>query len=667
MCGIAGKILTKPGRPPSEDEMRRMLAMIRHRGPDQFGILLDDVAALGNARLSIIDLAGGQQPIANEDDSLWIVFNGEIFNYVELRAELVTRGHRFRTHSDTEVILHLYEEKGPDCLKDLNGQFAIAIWDRRNRELFLGRDRLGVRPVFYTNTGNSLLFASEIKSLLALSEVRREIDPMVVDQVFSYWCPISPRTAFRDVFELPPAHYLLVRGGELKISRYWQLEFPSQHSNTELPPTRSSEDIAGEFRDLLIDAVKIRLRSDVPVGAYLSGGLDSSTIAAIIRRFAANRLDTFSIAFTDQEFDESEHQLRMARFLGTDHHVVKATHADIGRQFPDVIWHTEVPIMRTSPAPMFLLSRLVKDNNFKVVLTGEGADEFLGGYDIFKEAKVREFWARQPSSAWRHRLLGKLYPDITGLHQGAGAYLTAFFRGDLKSVQDPFYSHAIRWRNNQRTRRYLSEDVMAMTKTQGHSAATLVERPAEFDRWGLLERAQFTEISLFMSQYLLSSQGDRVAMAHSVEGRFPFLDKRVVEYASGLPQRLKLRGLTEKVLLRKVAKEWLPPEITQRTKRPYRAPIHRSFFHTGAPEYVRELLSPAHLAGTGLFKAGAVQQLISRLDEGKPIGETDDMALAGLLSTQLLHHLFIDRAFVSESLGQRDDVKVCRLGSWPGG
>ncbi len=660
MCGIAGMVERDGAGPAREGRLRQMLAMIRHRGPDQFGIYCDERAGLGSARLSILDLDTGQQPIANEDGTLWIAFNGEIFNYVELRPELVARGHKFSTHTDTEVILHLYEELGPACLNRLNGQFAIAIWDARKEALFLARDRLGVRPLFYSNAGGTLLFGSEIKALLADERVRAAIDPVALDQVFTFWSTIRPRTIFRDIHELPPGHYLEAKNGEVHLRRYWELDFRDATDRTNgASAGRRLEDYVEEFSALLVDAARIRLRADVPVGAYLSGGLDSSTIASIVRHCTSNRLDTFSIAFSDVHFDESEFQLRMARHLGTDHQVVRATHADIGRVFPEVIWHTEVPIMRTSPAPMFLLSRLVRDSGYKVVLTGEGADEFLGGYDIFKEAKVRRFWAGQPDSTRRPRLLQRLYQDIPGFGEANMAFLTEFFKDRLTDLDSPWYSHGIRWRNNRRTRRFLSDDVVAEAARQAPSFLGQVTLPDRFHRWGPLERAQYLEISIFLSEYLLSSQGDRVAMAHSVEGRFPFLDCHVIDYCSRLPARLKLRGLTEKYLLKQCARKWLPADIWQRPKRPYRAPIHRSFFNDATPEYVLELLSPESVREAGLFKPAAVSQLVHRVRQGAPLGETDDMALAGVISGQLVHFQFVKNFKKPPPLDRHDDVKIC--------
>ncbi len=671
MCGIAGMFNLKSRAPAGEGEMRQMLAMLRHRGPDEFGIYLDGPVGLGNARLSIIDLSAGQQPISTEDEKLWIVFNGEIFNYVELRPELEARGHRFTTTSDTEVLLHMYEEYGPKCLARLNGQFAFAVWNVREQSLFLARDRLGVRPLFYSRKDGNLLFASEIKSILATGRQPAEIDPVALDQVFTYWCPLSPRTIFKDIFDIPPGHYLqsaAIRSRFEAIgSRNFQ--FPGRPPHPAVAG-KGQEELLEEFRELLIDAAKIRLRADVPVGAYLSGGLDSSIIASIVRQFTSNRLDTFSIAFDDEKFDESAWQLQMAKFLGTGHQVVRATHADIGRVFPEVIWHAEVPLMRTAPAPMFLLSKLVRDSGYKVVLTGEGADEFLAGYDIFKEAKIRRFWAAQPESAWRPKLLQQLYRDVTNLSQNSSSMMAAFFREGLTDVTSPGYSHALRWRNGRRHGRFFTDDLRQ--QAAGPAADALRDQlPAQFMNWEPLARAQFLEIKIFLSQYLLSSQGDRMGMAHSIEGRFPFLDCRVVEFCNRLPANLKLRGLTEKYLLKRLGQKWLPPEIWQRPKRPYRAPIHRSFFNAATPDYVGELLSPESLRRTGFFKPAAVTQLVEKIQQGSPVSETDDMALAGILSTQLVHHYFVERFKIPPPLSSADPVKIASrrdvAGAWPKG
>ncbi len=658
MCGIAGIVGPERSSGDGLTAMRRMLGMLRHRGPDQFGMYDDGIATLGNARLSIIDLSSGQQPISNEDDSLWIVYNGELFNYVELRPDLEKRGHRFKTNSDTEVILHLYEEMGPDCLRALNGEFAFAIWNSREQRLFLARDRFGIRPLFYAEAGSTLQFASEIKALLVNSETSAEIDPAALGHVFTYWGPLPGRTIFRGIRQLPPGHYLERDAAGHCIKPYWEPSFLAAAEARAVPSPTEETEATERLRELLIDAAAIRLRSDVPVGAYLSGGLDSSLIAAIVSAKNTKQTSTFSLTFSDSDFDESEHQLRMARFLGTRHEIVHITHADIASVFPKVIWHAEVPVMRTAPAPMFLLSELVRKAGFKVVLTGEGADEVLAGYDIFKEAAIRRFWARHPDSAVRPRLLGRLYADIPRLGSAGTPFLNAFFRTGLADSDSPYYSHLVRWHNNARTHRFFSRDLM--DRSGSENGPMRPDLPPQFTFWGPLERAQYLESSLFLSEYLLSSQGDRMAMANSVESRLPFLDFRVAEFCAHLPSRLKLRGLREKHLLREVARGFLPDSVWQRPKRPYRAPIHRSFFSGKPPDYVRELLSARRIEAAGLFDAAAVWKLVAKIQSGAPIGETDDMAIAGILSTQLVHEQFIAHFRLEAPVShERDDIKVC--------
>lgn len=637
MCGIAGIINCKEAPPVAVETMEDMLAAIRHRGPDGTGIYRDEQAALGSVRLSIIDIAGGDQPIGNEDGTLWIVFNGEVFNYVELRPELEARGHHFKTNTDTEVILHLYEEEGPDCLGRLNGQFALAIWDASRRSLFLARDRVGIRPVFYTESGGRLIFGSEAKAIFASGLVEARIDRQALRDVFTYWSPQSPRSAFEGIRELPPAHYMLVENGTISTRRYWSLDF------REETPARRPQEYLEELEALLIDATRIRLRADVPVGAYLSGGLDSSLTTALIRAYHQNRLDTFSIAFSDEGFDESPFQREMAAYLGTDHHVVMCDYQDIGQALPEVIWHAETPLLRTAPVPMYLLSKLVRGEQFKVVMTGEGADEFLAGYDIFKEMKIRRFWSQAPDSKKRAKLLGRLYPDIRGMG-ASGAFLAGFFKKDLERTDSPYYSHLIRWKNTARTWRFFRSD-------EGVDSASLsvepdpLALPAEFAAWLPLSQAQFLEVTTFLSPYLLSSQGDRMAMANSVEGRYPFLDYRVMEFCGRLPAAMKMPVLVEKWLLRQIGKKYLPDTIWQRRKRPYRAPIHRSFFPPKPLDYIEAVLSPEAVERAGYFEPAAVQKLAQKAASGAGLSEVEDMALVGIISTQLVDALFVQRAW----------------------
>jgi len=631
-----------------------MLGIIRHRGPDEFGIYVDQQAGIGCARLSILDLATGQQPICNEDKSLWIVFNGEVYNHLELRAQLERAGHRFYTHSDTEVILHLYEDLGPACLQQFNGQFAIAIWDTRKAELFLARDRLGVRPLFYTLVPQGLVFGSEIKSLLLDPRVEAQLDPYAIAQAFTFWAPLAPRTAFQSILELPPGHYMQARAGTITLSRYWSLAFPEAGAEQQIPEEEATE----QLRDLLADATRLRLRADVPVGSYLSGGLDSTFVAALIRQHTPETLCTFSIAFDERAFDERAYQEVATAFLSTDHRRTECTNADIGQIFPEVVWHTEAPLLRTSPAPMYLLSRLVHDNNIKVVLTGEGADEFLGGYNIYKEDKIRRFWARQPGSTWRPLLLQRLYPYVADLSREGDAYRAAFFGQGLTAVDQVGYSHHIRWRNTARLQRLFCAGLREALNGYNPVGEFLASLDGALPDWSNLAQAQYIEIATFMSPYLLSSQGDRVMAANSVEGRFPFLDHRVVEFCNRLPPHFKIRGLEEKYILKKSAQGLLPPQVWQRRKQPYRAPIHPAFFARPL-DYVETLLSPEAIRASGTFDPDAVARLAHKCQVGTKVSEGDDMALAGILSTQLLHHLFVDN-FLSRPVQEAHPVRVCR-------
>ena len=634
MCGIAGILNFKAG---SVDPtlLRKMIDIIRHRGPDDLGFHLQANVGLAHARLSIIDLAGGHQPMHNGDKSLWVTFNGEIFNYVEVREQLIRRGYRFSTLSDTEVILHAYAEFGEHCVHEFNGQWAFAIWDNKSHKLFLSRDRLGVRPLFYRVTPETFTFASEIKSLLALPGVPRELDLIALDQIFTFWFPIPPRTAFKEIKELPPGQSLTVEEGVVTTKHYWSPHFePPQNHVRE-------QDYADELRDLLLDATRLRLRSDVPVGAYLSGGLDSTLITALIRQCTGVRLKTFSIRFDDPEFDESPYQQEVVRFLETEHREVRCTHADIGRIFPDVIWHAEKPVLRTAPAPMFLLSKLVRERDYKVVLTGEGSDEIFGGYDIYKEAKIRRFWGVRPDSRVRPLLLKRLYPYFPNLQQQSVAYLQAFFHARPQDLLSPFFSHLPRWELTSRLKIFFSEAVRAETRSYDAYADLKALLPRAYPGWDLLFQAQFLEAGYLLPAYILSSQGDRMAMAHSVEGRFPFLDPRVVDFAAGLPATLKMKVLNEKYLLKLCAKELVPPRVLKRPKQPYRAPEGKSFFHDRQPDYVDELLSPASIRSGGIFHTDVVGKLVQKFRDGRAIGVKDNMALTGIISTQLILNQYI--------------------------
>jgi len=637
MCGIVGKVNLRPGPPPDPALLERMIEAIRHRGPDGIGTHTDSVAGLGHARLSILDLSGGGQPISNEDDTIWIVFNGEVFNFVELREDLERRGHQFKTRTDTEVILHAYEERGRACLDDFIGDYAFAIWDEKSRRLLCVRDRMGVRPFYYTVADGALLFASEIKALLCDPAVEARISPRSLLQTFIFWAPLSPRSVFEDIYELPPGHALEMRDGEISIRPYWTLEFPQGG----YPNQRPIEEYVEELRALLEHSVKIRLRADVPVGSYLSGGLDSSAITALMRHVGHDNMKTFSIVFEDQVYDESPHQLRLANYLGTSHEQRVCKYSDIADAFPRALWHCEAPVLRTATTPMLLLSKLVRENGIKVVLTGEGADEVLAGYDIFKEDKIRRFWARQPDSKSRPLLLQSLYPYFAMSMGQSQAYLEAFFGVGLTDGDDPIYSHLTRFSTTEKNLVFLSERIRRQIEGLDEVAAFRERMRPIVSGLDSLSAAQYIEATTLLPCYILAAQGDRPIMANAVEGRVPFLDHRIVELATRIPSKIRMRGLTEKFALRQAVKDLLPEDICQRTKQPYMAPESKSFLVDGAPEYVQELLSQDVVEEYGYFSPKAVAALVAKCRRRDVVGFRDNMAFMGVLSTQIIHAQFV--------------------------
>ncbi len=617
-----------------------MAAMLRHRGPEGYGLYRDDLVGLAHTRLSIIDLAGGAQPMSNEDESVWLSCNGEIFNYVELREELEARGHRFRTRSDSEVAIHCYEEYGERAWSMFNAQFALALWDRRAGRLFLVRDRVGIVPLYYSKVGGRVLFASEAKALFATGRLEPRFDGAGLMQVFTRWSTPAPSTIFHGVRSVPPGTAICFDDRMRERSAcYWRPNLAQDDRLREIDPAEATEELA----ERLGNAIRLRLRADVPVGAYLSGGLDSSVIGHLIRQEDSSPLQTFAVRFADPNFDETAEQRRMAELLDTRHHEILCDSDHIRDALPDVIWHTETPLLRTAPAPLFLLSGLVHDSGLKVVLTGEGADELMGGYQIFKEDKVRRFWARQEASQSRPALLSKLYPYV-GSGQQQTKLWQQFFRVGLTDLDHPFYSHRIRWKNSGWTSRFLAPDLVGEVDPARLEADLEQTLPVDWRAWRPLARAQAIEITTFLSPYLLSCQGDRVAMAHSVEVRYPFLDPGVIDFCSGLPGRLKLRGLRDKVILRRLAGRHLPRDIWDRPKKPYRAPMARTFFGPGASGYVDELLSPECLKRFGVVESHGAGRLIekARAKGGEMSGEREEMALVGILTLQLLAHQYME-------------------------
>jgi asparagine synthase (glutamine-hydrolysing) len=654
MCGIAGYFQIDGKARPDKELLGRMVNIIRHRGPDEFGAFFDDKCALGQARLSIIDLSTGSQPLSNEDGTIWITFNGEIYNYVELRPELEKLGHRFRTQSDTEVIVHAYEQWGKDCVNRFNGQWAFAIYDKERGTLFLSRDRLGIRPIFYATHNGRFYFASEIKAIFCDPSVPRRLDFKGLDEIFTWWTTAPPRTAFEGINELGPGANLEVRDGKVVSGDYWRMEYPEEYDRR-----RSLDSWAEELHALLVDAVRLRLRADVPVGAYLSGGLDSSATTSLIKNFTSNRIETFSIAFHDKAYDESAYQKQVAEYLGTSHHQIKCGLRDIAENFPRVIWHTERPILRTAAAPLYLLSGLVRENNFKVVLTGEGSDEILGGYDIFKETLIRWFWSKDPDSASRPLLLQKLYPTLPLSASRAKFYLETFYKAGLGETDKYYFSHIPMINTTIKIKEYFVGAIKEALCDYDALGAFEPRLSENFHKWHHLARAQYLEARSLLSGYLLSSQGDRVTAGHSVEGRFPFLDPRVVELGTRMPPWHKILGLKEKFVLKKAMRRELPKEITARVKQPYMAPDSNSFMQSDSPEYVEEMLSEGSIRRSGVFEPEYVAKLYEKCRNlsHAHLSFKDNMSFIGILSTQLLIDLYIDRFQPADGLN-REAYKI---------
>ncbi|SKC45575.1 asparagine synthase (glutamine-hydrolyzing) [Pseudoxanthomonas indica] len=640
MCGIAGfgggsGISAETARPLLE----KMIRTLGHRGPDGFGFHAENGVGLAHARLSIIDLSTGDQPIHNPRRDVWTVFNGEIFNYVELRRELEAEGRQFYTQSDTEVIVHLYDRDGDDFVRHLNGQFAIALWDARKQRLVLARDRAGIRPMYYSQRHGRIWFASEVKALLAVLPELGRLNPHALMQTLTYWAPVDPETLYEGVQSLPPGCLLAIDAdGRQTLKRYWDWTFPSAEETSPARYPLSVEQATAELRELLVDAVRLQLRADVPVGAYLSGGLDSSGIVALIRGFTDTPVRTFSVAFEDGEYDESEYQQAMVRHLRTEHTTLRCTRRDIGEAFPRLIRHTETPVLRTGPVPLMLLAGSVRAHGYKVVLTGEGADEVFGGYDLFKEAKVRRFWARQPDSKFRPRLLEKLYGYLRNSPVSNAAFAQSFFGQGMEHLDRPIFAHVPRWTTSQRALGLLTPELRQAAAAWDPLDAYEQTLPPSIMDWSPLARDQYVEAKSLLAGYLLSSQGDRVAMANSIEGRFPYLDHRVIEFANRLPPSYKIRGMTEKFLLRRALADLLPEDIVNRTKQPYRAPDSQSFFFDGQPlDYVADTLDPQRVRDAGYFDPQAVSRLVEKCRLGRATGFADNQAFVGILSTMLVH------------------------------
>jgi asparagine synthase (glutamine-hydrolysing) len=639
MCGIAGVMDLTGRRPAPDGVIERMSRALIHRGPDEEGFFRRPGIGMASRRLSIVGLADGQQPMTNETQGAFVVFNGELFDHIEQRAALAARGHRLVTHCDTEIIPHLWEDHQEDMFKRLRGQFAIALYDVQRHQLTLARDRFGISPLYWTRQGDWLLFASEIKGLLASGMVTARADLRGLDHVFTFAAMPGPVTCFEGVQLLPPGHYLQItpeNATPIRQCAYWEMDFPNAGDEN---PERDPRKLVDEFEQLLLQAVDRRLRADVPVGAYLSGGLDSSMIVAMASKLKGPAINTYTVRVDDPALDELSAANLSARHIGTKPPIVQEFRTrDALDTYPELIHAAEAPVIDTSCAALLLLARRVQSCGQKVVLTGEGADEWLAGYPWYKIAKIFNMLDAVPGvrlSDMARRAYLRLnhvpqYPaefrqrveDVVG---GPNAWIDSY--GLLGLAKLRFYSPTM-------------HEALANARPWAELGMNL-ERAK---KWSPINRSLWVGARVTLAGHLLQAKGDRVAMNASVEARYPFLDEDVFDFTAKLQPRWKLHGFRDKHLLRLLAERWLPKEIYNRRKVIFRAPLD-SFHIDPEPKFVTELLSEESLRRTGYFDVAAVhhwRKAYRELRAGSPPRLSIEMGLAAVVATQLWHHTFID-------------------------
>ncbi|MBM4796527.1 asparagine synthase (glutamine-hydrolyzing) [Streptomyces sioyaensis] len=630
MCGIAG-FYGSP-LPPQEYEtlIHGMLAQIEHRGPDEAGCFLDDRLAMGTVRLSIIDLSTGSQPVGSADGRYWLCYNGELYNYRELREQLTARGFAFRTESDTEVVLNAWVAWGLDCLPRFNGAFAFALYDSVTGELHLVRDRFGKRPLFVARHRGAWLFASEMKAFLAYPDFQFAFDEAQLASVFATWTPLPGQSGYRGIEQIPMGEYLSVRGDEVRRGRWATLDL------AQGPAPESEQEAVELVRADLEAAVDVRLRSDVEVGVYASGGLDSSIIAHLAAQRTSGELRTFSIEFEDAEFDESAEQAELAAHLGTRHSTVRVTDEDVADAFPEAVRHAEVPVFRTAFVPMYLLAGHVRSEGIKVVLSGEGADEAFLGYGIFKDTLLLSTWHELDDDT-RLRRMSQLYPYLRHFSGEDGhRRMLGLYRQFTEETLPGLFSHQMRFQNGRFAARLL--------KNPGDPFAALEELVAGEPGYAQLtpvQKAQWLEFRTLLSGYLLSTQGERMALAHGVENRCPFLDPAVVRRAASVNLRFG-DPYDEKYLLKRAYAEVLPERIVKKGKFPYRAPDSAAFVRS-RPDYRELLTDPGTLDEIGVLDARFVKRFTDRVFDSPPeqIGTKENQAFVSLASTVWLHHWYV--------------------------
>lgn len=632
MCGIAGFLINNSNHAIAGELIEAMSSTLIHRGPDGWGTYLSPEMAIGHRRLSIVDLAAGMQPMMT--DRYVIGYNGEIFNYIELRQELEQKGVSFRTHCDTEVVLKAFELYGSDAFASFNGQFAIIIWDRLEKKVVVARDRYGVRPLYVLDFKGSYYFASEMKAFDVIQDFQRTTDIGNLFQHGLLWNTVDDATVYNNIRSVPGGTYEIYHPGrQPRKYRYYEIgESPS-------PPPVSFEEAKEQFSDLLLDAVKLRLRSDVPVAAYLSGGIDSSVISYLVAKSTKKRFKTFSVGFEDKEFDETSYQDEMVNYLGTEHYSEQITYQSVESNLLDAVYHTERPLFRTAPVPLFLLSKKVHNNDIKVVLTGEGADEILFGYDSFKELKLLDFWNKNTSSKCRPQLIKKLYPHLQHYSDPKQfGLLKMYYEGFLSEYDNEMTGLNIRIHNNKILANLFNKDFSIAFDKEALRENIRAILPDNFSSWSILQQNHFLEMKSLLSGYLLSSQGDRMSMAHSVEGRYPFLDHRVVEQMFHLPDSYKLKVFSQKYLLTETFKDVIPASIIHRPKRPYMAPDLKSFFRDGKlTDQAAHFFSDEIIDRYGIFDKKYVSRFLNKYTNKtvENIGYRDNMIATFVLSAQM--------------------------------
>jgi asparagine synthase (glutamine-hydrolysing) len=639
MCGIAGTIDLTGKRQPDPALVQAMAGALLHRGPDEDGYLIRRGFGFASRRLSIVGLGDGRQPIFNEDGSVAVVYNGELFDYPERKAELQAKGHVFRTHTDTELIVHLYEELGESVFAELKGQFALALVDLNQQTLFLARDRVGICPLHWSRQGDWLYFGSEIKALIASGEVPAAIDPRGLDHLFTFFAMATRRTMFEGVHSLLPGHYLKIalrrdgRPAEIVERRYWDFDFPDA-GEEERP--ENGEALIDEFEARFRRAVEIRLRADVPVVGYLSGGVDSGYVLATASRLRGRPVPSFTIQVPGKGLDETEHALMTARHIGSLPTILTCDAKVIADTYARLVASADCPVIDTSCAALWCLSGEVHKQGYKVALTGEGSDEAFGGYVWFKLRKM-SYWldvAGINGSDWLNRQFRRRISPHATIDElkridgivGGRAHAQALLYHLVSQSRDRYFSRAMK------------------DRLGAHVAYE--DLPLDLERmrrWSPLNQSLYLGYKVHLAGLLLNHKGDRVAMANSVETRYPFLDEDLIAFVSKVHPTWKLRGLSrDKYLLRQAASRILPKEVAFRAKGMFRAPLAESFF-VDPPPYVRQLMSRQSLLRTGYFDAAAVRRDYDRVASGQANGINVflKMGLTGVLSTQLWHHLYL--------------------------